>query len=45
MPSSRDYLQFITEQLPVLEEITYRAMMGEYIMILRLTAACSANRL
>ncbi len=44
MPSSRDYLQFITEQLPVLEEITYRAMMGEYIMILRLTAECSTIR-
>lgn len=29
MPSSRDYLQFITEQLSDLEEITSRAMMGE----------------
>lgn len=45
MPSSRDYLQFITEQLSDLEEITYRAMMGDYIMIWRLTAECSANRL
>lgn len=35
MPSSRDYLQFITEQLPDLEEITYRAMMGEYIIYYR----------
>lgn len=45
MPSSRDYLQFITEQLSDLEEITYRAMMGEYIMILRLRAECPDNRL
>ena len=45
MPSSRDYLQFIAEQLFDLEEITYRAMMGDYIMTLRLTAECSANRL
>lgn len=45
MPSSKEYLQFTTEQLSDLEEITYRAMMGEYIMVLRLTAKCSANRL
>ena len=31
MASSKDYLQFILEQLSDLEEITYRAMMGEYI--------------
>ena len=35
MPSSKDYLQFITEQLSDLEEITYRAMMGEYIIYYR----------
>ena len=35
MPSSKDYLQFITAQLPDLEEITYRAMMGEYIIYYR----------
>ena len=29
MASSKDYLQFILEQLSDLEEITYRAMMGE----------------
>ena len=44
MPSSRDYLQFITEQLSDLEEITYRAIMGEYIMILRLRAECPTIR-
>lgn len=35
MSSSRDYLQFIAEQLSDLEEITYRAMMGEYIIYYR----------
>ena len=35
MPSSKDYLQFITEQLSDLEGITYRAMMGEYIIYYR----------
>ncbi len=43
MPSSKDYLQFIAEQLSDLEEITYRAMMGDYIMILRLRAECPDN--
>lgn len=32
MASSRAYLDFILEQLSELEEITYRAMMGEYII-------------
>lgn len=32
MASSKEYLQFILEQLSDLEEITYRAMMGEYIL-------------
>ena len=31
MASSKEYLQFILEQLSDLEEINYRAMMGEYI--------------
>ena len=35
MASSKDYLQFILEQLSDLEEITYRAMMGEYIFYYR----------
>lgn len=35
MASSKDYLQFILEQLSGLEEITYRAMMGEYILYYR----------
>ena len=32
MASSREYLQFILEQLSDLEEVTHRAMMGEYIL-------------
>ena len=35
MASSKEYLQFILEQLSELEEITYRAMMGEYIIYYR----------
>lgn len=35
MASSRGYLDFILEQLFELEEITYRAMMGEYILYYR----------
>ncbi len=32
MSSSKEYLNFILEQLSELEEITYRTMMGEYII-------------
>ena len=32
MASSKAYLNFILEQLSELEDITYRAMMGEYII-------------
>ncbi len=32
MASSKEYLDFILEQLSELEEITYRKMMGEYIL-------------
>ena len=32
MASSKEYLDFILEQLSELEEITYRQMMGEYIL-------------
>lgn len=35
MPSTKDYLDFILEQLSMLEGITYRAMMGEYILYYR----------
>ena len=35
MASSKDYLDFVLEQLSELEEITYRAMMGEYIIYYR----------
>ena len=32
MASSKEYLDFILEQLAGLEEVSYRAMMGEYIL-------------
>ncbi len=32
MASSKEYLDFILEQLSELNEITYKAMMGEYII-------------
>lgn len=32
MASTKEYLNFILEQLSELNEITYRAMMGEYII-------------
>ena len=35
MASSKEYLDFILEQLSDLEEITYRPMMGEYILYYR----------
>lgn len=35
MASSKDYLDFVLEQLSELDEITYRAMMGEYIIYYR----------
>lgn len=35
MDSSEEYLNFILEQLSELEEITYRSMMGEYIIYYR----------
>lgn len=35
MASSKEYLEFILEQLSELSEISYRAMMGEYIIYYR----------
>ena len=32
MASSKEYLDFVLEQLAGLEQITYRAMMGEFII-------------
>ena len=32
MASIKEYLNFILEQLSELEDITYRTMMGEYII-------------
>lgn len=33
MASTKEYLNFILDQLSDLEEISYRAMMGEFIII------------
>ena len=35
MASSKEYLNFVLEQLSELEEIAYRAMMGEYVIYYR----------
>ncbi|MBQ2643260.1 MAG: TfoX/Sxy family protein [Eubacterium sp.] len=35
MASSKDYLEYILDQLLGLDEISYRAMMGEYIIYYR----------
>ncbi len=35
MASSKEYLDFVLEQLSMPDEISYRAMMGEYIIYYR----------
>lgn len=35
MASSREYLEFILEQLPCPDDVSYRAMMGEYVIYYR----------
>ena len=35
MASNKSYLDFILEQLSELEDVSYRAMMGEYIIYYR----------
>ena len=47
MATSREYLGFVLEQLSGLEEITYRQMMGEYIIYYRgrIAAYVCDNRL
>ena len=35
MSSSKEYLEFVLEQLSLLDGITYKAMMGEYIIYYR----------
>ena len=35
MASTKEYLNFILEQLSELDDISYRAMMGEYILYYR----------
>ena len=33
--SSRDYLEFVLDQLSALDDISYKAMMGEFIIYYR----------
>ncbi len=35
MASSKEYLNFVLEQLSEVENVRYRAMMGEYILYYR----------
>lgn len=35
MPSSKEYLDFIMDQLSEAGDVTYRAMMGEYVVYYR----------
>jgi len=35
MASSKEYLDFLLDQLSELDDVTYRAMMGEYIIYYR----------
>ena len=35
MASSKEYLEFVLEQLSLLDDITYKAMMGEFIICYR----------
>lgn len=35
MPSSREYLTFVMDQLSGLKDVTHRAMMGEYLLYVR----------
>ena len=35
MASTKEYLDFILEQLSGLEDVTYRAMMGQYVIYYR----------
>lgn len=47
MSTSKEYLNFVLEQLSELEEISHRAMMGEYIIYYRgkIAAGIYDNRL
>ena len=40
MASSKEYLDFILEQLSELDDVSYRAMMGEYILYYRGKIIC-----
>ena len=40
MASGKAYLNFILDQLAPLDQVTHRAMMGEYILYYRIMARC-----
>ncbi len=35
MPSSKEYLEYVMDQLSGLQDVSYKAMMGEYIIYYR----------
>ena len=35
MASTKEYLDFVLEQLSGIDEVSYRAMMGEYMFVVR----------
>ena len=45
MASSKEYLDYIIEQLSSLDDITYRAMMGEYIIYYKSKARSIGNKI
>lgn len=40
MASSQEYLDFIIEQLYIINDVSYRKMMGEYILYYREKRIC-----
>ena len=44
MASSKGYLDYILEQLSELNDVAYRAMMGEYIIYYRKDAYGTSNK-
>ena len=43
MASKKEYLDFVLEQLSELEDISYKAMMGEFIIYYRGKIVCGIN--
>ena len=42
MASSKEYLHFILEQLSDLDDISYRSMMGEYILYIAVKSSAES---